>query len=59
MLQSRSQSSEYIRLEGLQKLTNVTVHDGDLCIPCTGGEQSTVKYAHKGHLLDLSGIPLW
>ena len=32
MLLSRSQSSDYIRLEGLQKLTNVTAHDWDLYI---------------------------
>jgi hypothetical protein len=32
MLLSRSQSSDFIRLEGLQKLTNVTAHDWDLYI---------------------------
>ncbi len=31
-LLSRSQSSDFIRLEGLQKLTNVTAHDWDLYI---------------------------
>ncbi|HRF93887.1 MAG TPA: hypothetical protein PLZ51_01770, partial [Aggregatilineales bacterium] len=32
MLISRSQSYDFIRLEGLQKLTNVTAHDWDLYI---------------------------
>ncbi len=32
MLLSRSQSSDFIRLEVLQKLTNVTAHDWDLFI---------------------------
>jgi hypothetical protein len=31
-LLSRSKSSDFIRLEGLQKLTNVTAHDWDLYI---------------------------
>lgn len=31
-LLTRSQSSDYIRLEGLQKLTNITAHDWDLYI---------------------------